>query len=121
MRRHSRCQKIENGSVLIVIVTPFIVLLLVLVYSCVIMLFNPHTSSDRGCGAARDGMVDGTADSTADGTVDRALLLVADLLGAPRICRRVPTGSSIARFHCGVVSGRAAASLTFVRLRVVVQ
>ena len=61
----------------------FIVLLLVLFYSCVIMLFNPHTSSDRGCGAARNGMVDGMANSTADGTVDCASVLVSDLLSLP--------------------------------------
>ena len=32
-----------------------------------------------------------------------------------------PTGSSLARFRCGVVSSRAAASLTVVHLRVVLQ
>ena len=51
----------------------FIVLLLVLVYSCVIMLFNPCTSSDRGCGAVQDGMTDGTADSTTDGMAEDAV------------------------------------------------
>ena len=69
----------------------------------------------------RDGMEDDTADSTAECTADRAFVLVSDLLGAPRICCRVPTGSSLTRFRCGGVSGRAAASLTVVRLRVVVQ
>ena len=42
----------------------FKVFLLVLVYSCVIVLFNPQTSSDRHCGAVWDGVVNGTADST---------------------------------------------------------
>ena len=31
------------------------------------MLFNPHTSSDGGCGAVRDGTEDGMADSTYGG------------------------------------------------------
>ena len=99
----------------------FIVLLLVLVYSCVIMLFNPCTSSEWGCGAVRDGMADGTADSTAECTADRTFVLVPDLLGVPRICCRVPTGSSLARFRCGVISGRIAASLAILRLRIVIQ
>ena len=95
-------------------------LLLVLFYSRVI-LFNPHTSSDRGCGAVRGGMADGTADSTVECTVDCVFVLVSDLLGTPRICRRVPTGSLLTHFLCSVVSGRAAASFAVVYLRVVVQ
>merc|ERR1712086_575103 len=52
-------------------------------------------------------MEDGTADSTAECAADRVFVLVSDLLSAPRICCRVPTGSSLTRFRCGVVSGRA--------------
>ena len=66
-------------------------------------------------------MTDGTAASTADGMVDRAFVLVSDLLGAPRIYRRIPAGSLLACFRCGVVSGCAVASFAVVRLRVVVQ
>ena len=84
------------------------------------MLFNPHTSSDRGCDAARDDMVDSTADSTADGMVDRAFMFVSDLLSAPSIYQHTPAGSLLARFCRGVISDRAAASRTVVRLCAVV-
>jgi hypothetical protein len=99
----------------------FIVLLAVLVYSCDIMLFNPCTSYDSGCGALWYGLVDGTADSTAECTADCVFVLVSDLFGAQKIYYRVHTGSLLARSRCGVISSCAAASLMVVCLCVVVQ
>ena len=66
-------------------------------------------------------MRDGMADSTTECTANCAFVFVSDLLSAPRICCHVPTGSLLTCFRYGVASGRAVASLTVVRLRIVIQ